>query len=869
MTGDFTSVPLRSADRWTSARMQQGRVLLDTDWNLSLDGSARDARRLARDAIGFAGVPRGSSAFRVDVVGGRLRIQPGVMWVDGLAARNDAELPYAGQPNIPALPATGLAILYLDAFVEEVQAAEDESLLDPALDGVDTTTRTRVGWRVRAVPTTSPECGSAPLPAPLSTGTLDVTRTSAPASADPCAPPDDPRSKLPDGLLRIEVIDGGTESTARFAWSFADGGDAVAATVAGTAVTLVPSPAVAFRPGDLVEVSTLDRRADRRDHGALHVVSVVTPGAGGDRVTLATASPVTGTLPGTCLRRWDGQVVGAAGGVTATLGGADVGIAFTAHPGTYLPGDWWGSRVRGSASDAVETRTAAAPDGAVHACAPLAVVDLDSMTVLVDCRRTFPSLVDLRCGTCTVVAFPGDDLQAALDALPDDGGKLCLAAGTYPLRAPLTVTGKRRIVVEGVGPATVLVARRHEAVLVASDCRDVEVSRLRVESALPRESPPGQEHLLGALTFLGGDRIRVHDCQVHCPDGRARAQSGIYVAPGTEEGHLGDPGSVEIRGNRLEIGDQQVGVLIASAQRSTVVDNDVVLSASTRPPNDSVHRLVARELGRFVARHLVIDDEVGRPDPTTGAAGGGSGRVIALPDGRELRATGAADVRRVAAEWAKRTTTGRLVRERSVREALTRFTVATLTEGHEVAVGTAAGRFLAAAVKDVRAIGQGIVVGGSRADLVTIERNAVIGAVQGIHVGLKAPGRDRLVAERVVVSGNNVVCRVPWFWTRQRHAIYVGNVDSLTMVDNHAALTRTGGSTDGSAVDAVRVWGELGAFLLVRGLDLTGDFRTGVLVTDVGPGRNRLLRHVSDVLNLDGFQAFDVPPSVTTERCVP
>ena len=97
MTGDFTSVPLRSADRWTAARMQQGRVLLDTDWNLTIDGTAREARSLARDTIGFAGVPQGSSAFRVDVVAGVLTVRPGLMWVDGLAASLRAPAPSAAE----------------------------------------------------------------------------------------------------------------------------------------------------------------------------------------------------------------------------------------------------------------------------------------------------------------------------------------------------------------------------------------------------------------------------------------------------------------------------------------------------------------------------------------------------------------------------------------------------------------------------------------------------------------------------------------------------------------------------------------------------------------------------------------------------
>ena len=106
-------------------------------------------------------------------------------------------------------------------------------LLDPALDGVDTTTRTRVAWRVRAVSVSAPtSCADAAgaLPADLiSSGLLDIVPTAPTTPADPCAPPDDPRGKLPDGLLRVEVLDSGTEATARFAWSYENGAAAVAA----------------------------------------------------------------------------------------------------------------------------------------------------------------------------------------------------------------------------------------------------------------------------------------------------------------------------------------------------------------------------------------------------------------------------------------------------------------------------------------------------------------------------------------------------------------------------------------------------------------------------------------------------------------
>lgn len=121
-----------------------------------------------------------------------------------------------------------------------------------------------------------------------------------------------------------------------------------------------------------------------------------------------------------------------------------------------------------------------------------------------------------------------------------------------------------------------------------------------------------------------------------------------------------------------------------------------------------------------------------------------------------------------------------------------------------------------------------------------------------------------------MVSGNVVGWRLPYFWMRQRHAIYVGNVNNLTVVDNRADLPRTGGSTDGTSVAAVRVWGLVSPFLQVRGLDLTGDFRFGALVRDTTPSGNRprLVRHISAVLNLDGAQAVSVPATVTTVTAV-
>src|SRR5689334_20585734 len=187
MAGDFTSVPLRPGQRWTAARMQQGRVLLDTDWNLTVDGAAAVTRALSRDTIGPAGVLAGSTAFQLSFAGdGSLHVGAGSMWVDGLLAVNPADLDIAAQPEAPP-PVTGRCLVYLDVLVEEVQAAEDPGeLLDPALGAVDTTVRQRVAWRVRTSATGAADCAAAAkeLPPGASTGTLDVVRTVAPPSTD-------------------------------------------------------------------------------------------------------------------------------------------------------------------------------------------------------------------------------------------------------------------------------------------------------------------------------------------------------------------------------------------------------------------------------------------------------------------------------------------------------------------------------------------------------------------------------------------------------------------------------------------------------------------------------------------------------------
>ena len=100
-------------------------------------------------------------------------------------------------------------------------------------------------------------------------------------------------------------------------------------------------------------------------------------------------------------------------------------------------------------------------------------------------------------GVCTVVAMPGDDLQAAADALiTAGGGELCLAAGTYAPAAPVIFDSTAApapvsVTVTGRGSATQVTCPSAPEVLVFQSCADVVVRGVSVTAGpAPQPAPP-------------------------------------------------------------------------------------------------------------------------------------------------------------------------------------------------------------------------------------------------------------------------------------------------------------------------------------------------------------------------------------------
>lgn len=154
MKGDFSRVTFDPALHVSRVMLQQGRVLLDADFNLQSAVAAHGLRRLTRDLLGPHAGPA-NPGFLVkaatDANGkltGGLAFDAGRYYVDGLAAESDAA--FEMSLNDLGMKEPKLHLLYLDVWEEHVTWLEDNLVREPGLGGPDTTTQARIRSLVRA-----------------------------------------------------------------------------------------------------------------------------------------------------------------------------------------------------------------------------------------------------------------------------------------------------------------------------------------------------------------------------------------------------------------------------------------------------------------------------------------------------------------------------------------------------------------------------------------------------------------------------------------------------------------------------------------------------------------------------------------------
>lgn len=538
MPGDYTRFSFDPAKDYAGVRMQQGKVMLDADWNELVDALDHRTRAESIDTIGRCAVPRETpEGFLVSIEEGAVLIGPGRAYVDGLLAENHGvgdltqdpsleelrgaePMRYDDQPyrkDSPAAP-QGDVLFYLDVFRREVTAAEEPRLRDPAI-GFDTATRTQTAWQVRAHPLEGGgfdcETKLEEVPGWLdenapSAGRLTTTAVGAPATDDPCElPPSGGYRGIENRLYRVEVHDGGKLGEATFKWSRDNASLTVAVEAIESLRTLTVDSAgrdetVRFESGDWVEV--LDDRLELQGlPGVLRKVATVNAAAG----TVELVEPLPGGTFGgdektlkelnTRLRRWDqaGEVLApdgariadvdvGGGSIVVPTGevlledGVVVSFSTASDEGRFRRGDHWCFAAR-TADGSVEPLSEAPPRGVHHHYCPLAIREGGALH---DCRTLWPPAEV--CCACTVCVSAESHasgeltVQRAIDEVARTGGTVCLGPGEFRLTTPLAIRRVRSLRIVGQGAAATRIVATGTAAAFVETCSEIEIEDLGI-----------------------------------------------------------------------------------------------------------------------------------------------------------------------------------------------------------------------------------------------------------------------------------------------------------------------------------------------------------------------------------------------------
>jgi len=542
--------------------------------------------------------------------GGTLEFDPLLCELRGQSALDYTQQPYFPAP--PALPAGGPHLAYLEVWQRELTHVQRPELVESAV-GVDTTTRLQTVWQVRmlanigAADCTTPDAGVAGWANLIrpSGGRMSIKAEGVAPDLDPCElPPGGGYRGLENQLYRIEIHDGGNAGTANFKWSRDNASiasnvlEVVAHTATATELKLASlgrDAVLRFNSGDWVEI--LDDRRELggeggdpgKRRGVLRKINVddakqtisFSPPLPADLIPAGGADTLAARH--SRVRRWDqngivrdannnvlvdldaagstGLIPVPAAGVWVALeNGVQIQFGLDGVGGVFLCGDYWVSAAR-SADTSVETYTLAPPRGIHRHYARLAIVTFPADAH--DCRTPWPPACG---GCCTINVAPGESIQAAIDALPDEGGCVCLKTGVHDSDATIVIASSR-IVLRGESPGAVVrsagLARSLQIGGGNAAISDIVVEGIRFEATAAAPD-------LGTLIYLE------HCAEVairHCVLAVTPAATGLG-APSYVGVQLSDVAGVRLTANRMS----NVEIGIASGDyhgELAIIDNAI------------------------------------------------------------------------------------------------------------------------------------------------------------------------------------------------------------------------------------------------------------------------------------------------------
>jgi Family of unknown function (DUF6519)/Right handed beta helix region len=261
MAGDYTRLRFDPRNDGAGILQQQGRVMLDQDWNEQVELVRRRIRAGTLDTVGAGVVPMQTpEGFHIQLTAANdLTIGVGRIYVDGLLAENHGTgplaydttldeqvgsqpIPYEQQPYLPTPwtlpgpnpfllpqpPDNGPHLVYLDVWTREETWLQDPLLIEKAV-GVDTVTRLQTAWQVRVLKDvgTGVTCATPDDQIPgwvaattRSAALLTTAAAGVPQSTDPCTIPAEGGYRGTENrTYRVEIHTPGGFGTAQFKWS--------------------------------------------------------------------------------------------------------------------------------------------------------------------------------------------------------------------------------------------------------------------------------------------------------------------------------------------------------------------------------------------------------------------------------------------------------------------------------------------------------------------------------------------------------------------------------------------------------------------------------------------------------------------------
>ena len=513
MRGDFSAWNKDRSHNFRGTLHQQGRVLLDRDWNAQTEIFGEWQETAARDAFG-AGVaavpaeePHSFKVTKAEITGGKVKVslKKGRVWADGLLAElhKDKEPPplpagvdavraavYLGPPiqaaPLPgAVPAVGdRDAVILETWLEELSPFQNPNLLiEPALGGVDTTERVQTAFRFRLYRMAAGEsCASITdtLKDDFSAkGKLKVELIPTTAIDGDCPVVEGGGfTGFEHRLYRVEIADTDKPAPqAYFKWSHFNGG------LVGTGdFDSVNKTVNIFGNKNAILYSGLKNfYLEALDYdialGCWRVVYGAKASLASDN-TLALPDPAItpgdifkGAIPPTpttgkrFFRLWNG-IERVDDFKTKKDLPDNLGIQITFGPegvGQFTPSDFWTFEVRaGEVGNPLVLIPNLPPQGIFYHRVPLAEVHWTGNSVtgddIEDCRHPFQPLTKLKtCCTYRVgdgIHSHGDftSVQAAVNALSAKGGTVCVLNGIYD--ESIVIDKRVEIRIHGCGPST-------------------------------------------------------------------------------------------------------------------------------------------------------------------------------------------------------------------------------------------------------------------------------------------------------------------------------------------------------------------------------------------------------------------------------